>query len=48
MSPRRSGALFPLVYLVGSLRAMLRGGRAYRDNVFEQEACLRSSEVKAA
>jgi hypothetical protein len=44
----RFGALFPLLYIAASLRAMLRGGRAYRDNVFEQEACLRSGEVKAA
>ena len=44
----RFGALFPLLYLAASLRAMRRGGRAYRDNAFEKEACARSSGAAAA
>ncbi len=43
----RFGALFPLLYLAASLRAVSRGGRAYRDNVFEREACLRAGEGAA-
>jgi hypothetical protein len=34
----RWGPLFVVAYLVGSLVALARGGRAYRDNPFEREA----------
>jgi hypothetical protein len=34
----RWGVLFPFAYLVASAIAVLRGGDAYRDNVFEREA----------
>lgn len=44
----RFGVLFPLLYAAASLRAILRGGCAYRDNLFETEACLRSGEAEAA
>lgn len=44
----RFGALFPLIYLAASLRAMAAGGRAYRDNAFEKEACARSAGTAAA
>jgi hypothetical protein len=43
----RFGVLFPLLYLAASLRAMLRGGGAYRDNAFEREACVLSGETTA-
>ncbi len=43
----RFGFLFPLLYLAASLRAMSRGGRAYRDNAFEREACVVSGEAAA-
>jgi hypothetical protein len=42
------GALFPLLYLASSLRAIAVGGRAYRDNAFEKEACARSAGTAAA
>jgi hypothetical protein len=42
----RWGALFPLLYLASSAAAWLAGGRAYRDNVFEREACLVSGETR--
>jgi hypothetical protein len=44
----RFGALFPLLYLAASLRAIVRGGCAYRDNVFEKEAGLNSGEAAVA
>jgi hypothetical protein len=44
----RFGALFPFLYLAASLQALWRGGRAYGDNRFEQEACARSAEGAAA
>ncbi len=34
----RWGFLFPLLYLLASAAALLRGGHAYRDNAFEREA----------
>lgn len=34
----RWGPLFPVLYLLASVIAMLRGGDAYRDNRFEWEA----------
>ena len=34
----RWGPLFPLLYLLASVMAMVRGGHAYRDNRFEWEA----------
>ncbi len=36
----RWGALFPFAYLAASGIALLGGGDAYRDNVFEREAFL--------
>ena len=44
----RFGALFPLLYLAASLRAIAAGGRAYGDNTFEKEACNRSAGPAAA
>ncbi len=44
----RFGILFPLLYVAASLRAIVRGGHAYRDNAFETEACLRAGEAEAA
>jgi len=44
----RWGFLFPLLYLVASLRALLAGGHAWRDNAFEREAELLSGERTAA
>jgi hypothetical protein len=43
----RFGVLFPLLYLAASLRAVVRGGCAYRDNPFEKEARLRGGEAAA-
>jgi len=39
------GPLFLPAYLIASLRARLSGGRAYRDNVFEDEAYTREREA---
>jgi hypothetical protein len=36
----RWGALFPFAYVVASGIALLKGGDAYRDNMFEREAFL--------
>ena len=44
----RFGFLFPLLYLASSLHAIAAGGRAYRDNAFEKEACVRSAGSAAA
>jgi hypothetical protein len=44
----RYGFLFPVLYLASSLRAIALGGRAYRDNAFEKEACARSAGTAAA
>ena len=44
----RFGFLFPVLYLASSLRAIAAGGRAYRDNAFEKEACARSAGPAAA
>jgi hypothetical protein len=44
----RFGFLFPVLYLASSLRAIAAGGRAYRDNAFEKEACARSADTAAA
>jgi hypothetical protein len=41
----RWGAIFPFAYLAASGIAMLKGGDAYRDNVFEREAF--AAELKA-
>jgi hypothetical protein len=34
----RWGPFFPLLYLLASFEALIRGGDAYRDNRFEREA----------
>jgi hypothetical protein len=34
----RWGVIFPFAYLASSAIAMIKGGDAYRDNVFEREA----------
>lgn len=38
----RWGPVFPIAYGLASLRARLRGGHHYRDNVFEVQARLKS------
>jgi hypothetical protein len=44
----RWGFLFPLLYLAAGARAVLAGGHAYRDNVFEREAGRRAGQDAAA
>ena len=43
----RFGILFPALYAAASLRAVWRGGRAYRDNAFEAQARIGSGEAAA-
>ncbi len=44
----RWGILFPILYFASSAIAMLRGGSAYRDNVFEREAFQVAAKAAAA
>ncbi len=43
----RWGVIFPLAYFASSAIAVMKGGDAYRDNVFEREAfAVQFSQVK--
>ena len=42
------GPLYPILYLLASIRAMLRGGHYYRDNRFELEARAAEDAWEAA
>jgi hypothetical protein len=44
----RWGILFPILYVASSAIALLRGGSAYRDNVFEREAFQVAADAAAA
>lgn len=44
----RWGILFPVLYAASSVRALLAGGYAYRDNAFEKQARRLSGEAWAA
>jgi hypothetical protein len=42
----RWGAIFPIAYLAASAVAMIKGGDAYRDNLFEREAFAAELKTK--